>query len=52
MQVKVFHTLDPRKCRGSRPEMLYKKSVYKNLAKFTGKHFCLSPYFNINKVAG
>ena len=32
------------------PEVLYEKAVLKNFAKFTGKHLCLSHFFN--KVAG
>ena len=37
------------KARSSRPEMFCKK-VYRNFAKFTGKHLCQSLFFN--KVAG
>ena len=36
--------------RSSRPEVLYKKGVLRNFAKFTGKHLCQSLFFN--KVAG
>ena len=36
--------------RSSRPEVLYKKGVFRNFAKFTGKHLCQKPFFN--KVAG
>ena len=32
------------------PEMFYKKGVFKNFAKFTGKHPCQSLFFN--KIAG
>ena len=35
--------------RSSHPGVLCKKSVLRNFAKFTGKHFCQSLYFN--KVA-
>ena len=36
--------------RSSRPDVLCKKGVLRNFAKFTGKHLCQSLYFN--KVAG
>ena len=36
--------------RSSRPELFCKKSVFRNFAKFTGKHLCPSLFFN--KVAG
>ena len=36
--------------RRSRPEVLCKKGVLGNFAKFTGKHLCQSLFFN--KVAG
>ena len=36
--------------RSSRPEVFCKKSVLRNLAKFTGKHLCQSLF--LNKVAG
>ena len=36
--------------RSSRPEVFCKKGDLKNLAKFTGKHLCQSPFFN--KVEG
>ena len=36
--------------RSSRPEVFCKKDVLRNLAKVTGKHLCLSFFFN--KVAG
>ena len=36
--------------RTSRPEVFCRKSVLRNLAKFTGKHLCQSFFFN--KVAG
>ena len=32
------------------PEVFCKKSVFRNFAKFTGKHLCLSLFFN--KVVG
>ena len=35
--------------RSSRPEVFCKKDVLQNFAKFTGKHLCLSLFFN--KVA-
>ena len=35
--------------RSSRPEVFGKKVVFKNVAKFTGKHLCLSLF--VNKVA-
>ena len=38
------------KYRSSPPEMLCKKDVLENFAKFTGKH--LFRYFSFNKVAG
>ena len=38
------------KCRSSRPDVFCEKGVLRNLAKFTGKHLCQSPFFN--KVAG
>ena len=38
--------------RDSHPEVFCGKSVFKNLAKFKGKHLCQSLFFNINKVAG
>ena len=36
--------------RSSRPGVFCKKGVLKNIVKFTGKHLCLSLFFN--KVAG
>ena len=36
--------------RSSRPEVVCKKCVLRNFAKFTGKHLCQSLFFN--KVAG
>ena len=36
--------------RSSRPDVFFKKGVFKNFAKFTGKPLCQSLYFN--KVAG
>ena len=35
--------------RTSRPEVLLKKRVFKDFAKFTGKHLCHSLF--LNKVA-
>ena len=32
--------------RNSRPEMLCKKGVLRNFAKFTGKHYCQSLFLN------
>ena len=37
-------------CRSSRLEVLCKKDVHGNFAKFTGKHPCQSLFYN--KVAG
>ena len=34
----------------SRPEVFCKKDIFKNFAKFTGKHLCQTPL--LNKVAG
>ena len=34
-------------CRSSRPKVLYKKRVDKNLGKFTGKQLCRSLFFLI-----
>ena len=39
-----------QKYRSSLPEVFCKRGVLENLAKFTGKHLCQSPFFN--KVAG
>ena len=36
--------------RSSHPEVFCKKDVLRNFAKFTGKHLCLSVFFN--KIAG
>ena len=36
--------------RSSRPEVFCKNGVFRNFAKFTGKHLCQSFFFN--KVAG
>ena len=36
-------------CRSSRSEMICRKSVFRNFAKFTGKQLCQSLFFN--KVA-
>ena len=38
------------KMGNSRPEVIYKKGVARNFAKFTGKHLCQSLFFN--KMAG
>ena len=40
----------PEKARVSRWETLCEKGVFKNFAKFTGKHLCRSLFFN--KVLG
>ena len=32
--------------RSSRLDVVYKKGLLKNFAKFTGKHLCQSPFFN------
>ena len=32
--------------RSSRPEVFYKKGVLRNFVKFTGKHLCLTLFFN------
>ena len=37
-------------CRSSLPEVLCKKGVLKNSAKFIRKHLCQDPFFN--EVAG
>ena len=39
-----------RNCRGSHPDVFYKKDVLKNFAKFAGKHLRQSIF--LNKVAG
>ena len=36
--------------RSTRPEVFYKKGVFKNFRKFTGKHLCQGLFFN--KIAG
>ena len=36
--------------RSSRSEMFFKKGVFKNFAKFTGKHLCQSLF--VNKISG
>ena len=36
--------------RSSRPQVFYKKGVFRNFAKFTGNHLCQRLSFN--KVAG
>ena len=48
----IVFTVDkvPRKNRSSRQEVFFKKGVFRNFAKFTGKHLCQSLFFN--KVAG
>ena len=43
-------SLNAIKHRRSRPELLCKIGVLRNFAKFTGKHLCLSFFFN--KTAG
>ena len=42
IQVQQIHQKQP-------PEVFYKKGVFRNFAKFTGKHLCQSFFFN--KVA-
>ena len=42
---------DPNDYRSSRPEVLCKKGVPKNFAKFTGKHLLRQSLF-LNKVSG
>ena len=39
-----------RRSRSSRREVFCKKGLLRNLAKFTGKHLCQSPFFT--KVTG
>ena len=34
--------IERTQCRSSRPDVLCKKSVFENFAKFTGKHMCQS----------
>ena len=41
---------EKRYSRSSFPKVFYKKGVFKNFTKFTGKYLCQSPFFN--KVAG
>ena len=36
--------------KSSRPDVFCEKGVFRNFAKFTGKHLCQSLFFN--KVAG
>ena len=36
--------------RSTRPDVFCKEDVFRNFAKFTGKHLCQSLFFN--KVAG
>ena len=36
--------------RSSRSEVFFKKGVFKNFAKFTGKHLCQSLF--VNKISG
>ena len=40
-EVRILFTF-----RSSRPEMFYKKGVFRNFAKFTGKHLCQTFFFN------
>ena len=61
-QMKYFHLLGTRlleefvseayseSWKSNRPEVFCKKGVLRNFSKFTGKHLCLSLFFN--KVAG
>ena len=37
---------NPKLFRISRPEVLYKKGILEDFAKFTGKHLCQSLFFN------
>ena len=46
IQVNYFNTI----FKSSRAEVLCKNCVFRNFAKFTGKHLCQSLFFN--KVAG
>ena len=39
-----------QKYRNNHPEVFYKKGVFRNFAKFTGKHLCQDLFFN--NVAG
>ena len=48
--LEIFTIVASEICRSSRPDVLCKKGVLKNFAKFTGKHLCQSLFFN--KVAG
>ena len=38
-------------CRSSRPEVLLKKGVLRNFAKFTGKHLCQSLFIKKETLA-
>ena len=49
LQYFVFKCLE-KQDRSSRPEVFCRKDVYRNFAKFTGKHLCQSLFFN--KIAG
>ena len=42
----AIDSLKPIMDRSSRPEVFCKKDVFKNFAKFTGKHLCQSFFFN------
>ena len=42
--------VSPMRYRSSRPDVLFKKDVLENFAKFIGKQLCQSLFFN--KVAG
>ena len=43
--IRLFSSVE--NFRSSRPEVFCKKGVLKNFTKFTGKHLCKSPFFNI-----
>ena len=46
----IFPRKFSAKFRSSRPDVFCKKGIFKNFAKFTGKHLCQSLFFN--KVVG
>ena len=41
-----FKQQDLRHTRSSQPEVFWKKGVFRNFAKFVGKHLCQSLFFN------
>ena len=49
---KVYFSNSRAIFRSSRPEVLCKKGVQRNFAKFTGKHLCPSLCFNKSQVWG